>query len=123
MIQNARKFNKGRLNNMPFFDYLLRRFEVLSRQAIIMVMVAVNFYTIMNIIGRKCYCLVLKLLKSKPTMLANQTQARFGFIKYPELPIHVFRHKKAPRNKAEANFESEWRRGRVELPRTPRATP
>ena len=79
-------------------------------------MVAINSYAMMDIINRKYYYLILKLLKSKPTMLANQTQARFGFIKYPELPIHVFTHKEASVSKAEANFESEWRRGRVELP-------
>jgi hypothetical protein len=81
---------------MPFFDYLLRHFEVLSGQAIIMVMVTVNFYTIMKIIDGRCYCLILKLFKSKTTILANQTQARSRFIEYPELPIHVFRHKKGP---------------------------
>jgi hypothetical protein len=70
----------------------------------------------MNIIDRKCHYLIFTLLKSNPTTLANQTEARFGFVEYPELPVHVFRYKKAPANKAEANFESEWRRGRVELP-------
>ena len=58
-----------------------------------MVMVAVNLYAIMNIIDRKYYHLALKLLKSKPTMLAKQTQARFEFIKYPEVPPCLYAQK------------------------------
>ena len=41
-------------------------------------MAAVRFYTIMDIMVRKCYYLILKLFKSNPMMIVNHVQARFG---------------------------------------------
>ncbi len=40
--------------------------------------VAADSYTIMKMVNRKCYCLVLKPLKSRPIMLANKGKLDSG---------------------------------------------